>query len=373
MQIKKTKIADILSTTLFAILSVVLFFVNNPKESSEGSKEIAKVLSVDDSQIQKIGLLLMGSQELEVEVISGKYIGKKFKAENTLRAQMDLDKVFSVGDEIIVAIPKNFSPQKDILNAQDFHRTSNAIWLFSLFALLLLLFAGWTGAKALLSFVFTFMFIWKVVVPTCLSGSNAILVCFGTVAVLSFAIIFLVGGFSRKAVTAFGGAMLGISASCIMAWIFTDYFSINGATMPFAQALLYSGHEYLKLSDLFIGGIFLSSSGAVMDLAMDVAAGQDEVYYNNRQITRTQLTISGWKIGKSVVGTMTTTLLLAYSGGYLTLIMTFTAEGVSTLDFLSNPYVISEVVKTIIGSFGLVLVAPFTAVFGGMIIPNKTK
>ena len=368
MQVRKTQIADIISAVIFAALSVVLLFVNNPKPSKDGTKEIARVINVENSQIQKTGLLLMGSQELDVEISTGKYKGKKLKAENTLRAQMDLDKVFSIGDEIIVAIPKKFSEQKDIVNAQDFYRTSKAFWLFGLFAILLVAFAGWTGIKALLSFLFSFMFIWKIVVPICLSGSNAIMICFVAVAILSFTIIFLVGGFSRKAITAFIGAMLGISASCIMAWIFTDWFNINGATMPFAQALLYSGHEYLRLSDLFIGGIFLSSSGAVMDLALDVAAGQEEVFYINRNITKTQLAISGWKIGKSVVGTMTTTLLLAYSGGYLTLIMAFTAEGVSTFDFLSNPYVVSEVVKTIIGSFGLVLVAPFTAIMGGLII-----
>ncbi len=373
MNIKKTNIADILSATLFAILSVILFFVNNPSSSKDGTKEVAEVLSVDNSQLQDMGLLMMGSQQLEVRVNTGEYAGQVLKAENTLRAQMDLDKVFSVGDEIIVAIPAKFNPQKDIINAQDYNRTSKAIWLFVLFALLLILFAGWTGAKALLSFVFAFMFIWKIVVPACLSGANAIMVCLGAVAVLTFVIIFLVGGLSRKAITAFGGAMLGISASCLMAWCFADWFHINGATMPFSQALLYSGHEYLKLSDLFIGGIFLSSSGAVMDLAMDVAAGQEEVRFHNREITKLQLAISGWKIGKSVVGTMTTTLLLAYSGGSLTLIMAFMAEGVMASDFISNPHVISEVVKTIIGSFGLVLVAPFTAILGGFIMGAKRK
>ena len=64
---------------------------------------------------------------------------------------------------------------------------------------------------------------------------------------------------------------------------------------------------------------------------------------------------------------MTTTLLLAYSGGYLTLMMTFAAQGTSPVDFINNPYVASEAVKTLVGSFGLVLVAPFTAAVGALI------
>ena len=65
--------------------------------------------------------------------------------------------------------------------------------------------------------------------------------------------------------------------------------------------------------------------------------------------------------------------LLAYSGGYLTLMMTFAAQGIGPLDFINNPYVASEAVKTLVGSFGLVLVAPFTAFVGGFILLRGKK
>lgn len=367
---RRTKIAEFASAAVFAIASAALLLTGGGQERAI-QKRAAEVLETENSQMQQLGLLAMGSQYLKVKILEGERKGEVFRAENNIRAQMDLDKIFNAGDKIIVSMPSGASPQKDVLTAQDYDRTGYAAWLFGLFAVLLLAFGGWTGAKALLSFVFAFAFIWKVVVPACLSGMNAVAVCFGAVALLSFAIIFLVGGFSRKALAAFCGAISGVGASCAMAVYFTDLFSINGATMPFSLALLNSGHEFLKLPDLFVGGIFLSSSGAVMDLAMDVAAGQEEIFFHRRDITRAQLALSGVKIGRSVVGTMTTTLLLAYSGGFLTLIMAFTAEGVSAIDFVNNPYVASEIVKTIIGSFGLVLVAPLTAAIGGIIIPRK--
>ena len=108
-----------------------------------------------------------------------------------------------------------------------------------------------------------------------------------------------------------------------------------------------------------------------MDLGMDVAAGMEEIVYHKPDISRKELVRSGIRIGQSVVGTMTTTLLLAYSGGYLTLMMTFAAQGTSPVDFINNPYVASEAVKTLIGSFALVLVAPFTAIAGGIIYKLK--
>ena len=76
-------------------------------------------------------------------------------------------------------------------------------------------------------------------------------------------------------------------------------------------------------------------------------------------------------MGRAVVGTMTTTLLLAYSGGYLTLLMVFAAQGTHPMDFLNSTLVSAEIVKTLVGSFGLVLVAPFTAAVGAWIYTRR--
>ena len=117
--------------------------------------------------------------------------------------------------------------------------------------------------------------------------------------------------------------------------------------------------------------MILASSGAVMDLAMDIASGVEEVAIHNDTLSKKQLTASGMRIGKSVVGTMTTTLLLAYSGGYITLLMMFAVQGNSLFEILNNPLVAAESVKTLIGSFSLVLVAPFTAIFSGILLQKK--
>lgn len=113
-----------------------------------------------------------------------------------------------------------------------------------------------------------------------------------------------------------------------------------------------------------------------MDLAMDIASGVEEIARHNPELPRKELIRSGIRIGRSVVGTMTTTLLLAYSGGYLTLLMMFSAQGTPVLEFLNSTLVAAELVKTLIGSFSLVLVAPFTAVISGMIfgkLPQKEE
>ena len=353
-----------ITAIVFAVVCAAIFAIDPYARESEGTKERAEVVAVDNSNLMTVGLLRQGEQRLRVKVLGGKFRGETFAAMNVLRAQMDLDKIFEAGDTALVAIPHGADPKTTTINAQDHYRTGWTFALMGLFALLLCAYAGMIGVKALMSFVFSCAVIWKIVVPLCLGGVNPIAVCMGAVCVLSAVIIFLVGGFTRKGFSAFAGTMAGVLASCATGWIFSKLFFINGAIMPYSQALLYCGYESLSLPDIFIGAIFLSSSGAVMDLSMDVAAGMDELLRRCLLYTSD----AADDLLCVVVGTMTTTLLLAYSGGYLTLMMTFAAQGVSPSDFINNPYVASECVKTLVGSFGLVLVAPLTALAGGFIL-----
>ena len=345
-----------------------LWFAPGPKTLANDGHytATAKVVEVDDSALALHGFLEYGTQRLKVD------LGERgvFAAENEIRAQMDLDKKFKVGDTALVVVPADLNPDT-ILVARDHWRLGWGAALFAGFCVLLVIFGGWTGAKALFSFVFSCFAVWKLLIPLCLSGWHASTVAFITVAVLTAVIMYLVAGWTKKGAGAFLGAMLGVVASLGLAHFFGRVMNVNGATMPFSQALLYSGYEFLNLQDLFIGAIVLASSGAVMDLAMDISAGVAEVVRHNPSLSRRELFLSGLRMGRAVVGTMTTTLLLAYSGGYLTLLMVFASQGTSPIDFLNSTLVSAELVKTLVGSFGLVLVAPFTALTSSLLFRSR--
>lgn len=331
-------------------------------KSAAGKLVRAQVVEVDNSDVTTLGLVQYGSQRVTVRV--GEQV---FRADNQLRGDLELDKKFVPGDKILVTMPENADPEQTVLYAKDYWRNGWSFVLFGMFCLLLVMFGSWTGVNALLSFVFSCLAIWKLIIPLTLKGYSASWLIFGVVCLLTAVIIFLVSGLNKKGVAAFCGATAGVCAGLLMAHLFGALMHINGASMPYVQSLLYSGMENLDLQDIFIGAMMLAGSGAVMDLAMDIAAGIEEVAVHNPELSRRELIWSGIRIGRSVVGTMTTTLLLAYSGGYLTLLMMFAAQGTPVTDFLNNPLVAAELVKTLIGSFSLVLVAPLTAVISGML------
>jgi uncharacterized membrane protein len=344
-----------------------------PVASDGGQHMRARVVAVDNADIVFAGLVEYGSQHLEVEMLEGPAKGRRFRAENEMRAQLDIDKKFAPGDVASVTWPDGGVQEGGTLVARDHWRLGWAGVLFVAFAALLVVFGGATGAKALFSFVFGCFAVWKLLVPMCLAGWNAGWTVFAVVTLLTAVVMYLVAGATRTAAAAFLGAMLGVAASLALARVFTWGMHVNGATMPFVQALMYSGYEGLDLADLFNGAVVLASSGAVMDLAMDISSGVAEVARRNPDLPRRELLRSGLRIGRAVVGTMTTTLLFAYSGGYLTLLMVFAAQGTPPLSFLNSTLVSAELVKTLVGSFGLVLVAPFTAAVAAAVMPTTSS
>ena len=348
----------IVPAAVLAVACVALIFAPGPRRLADDSacSVRATVVEVDNSSLQLHGFLEFGTQHLMVRLPDGRVV----PAENELRAQMELDKKFKVGDSALVVVPAD-DKEEGALVARDHWRTGWCIALFGAFCVLLCVFGGWTGAKALFSFAFSCLAVWKLLIPLVLRGWHASTVSLLTVACLTGVIMYLVAGWSRKAFAAFAGSMLGVAASLALAHLVARVMHVNGATMPYAQQLLYSGYPFLDLQDVFIGAIVLASSGAVMDLGMDISAGVCEVKLHNASLGFRELFLSGLRIGRAVVGTMTTTLLLAYSGGYIALLMVFAAQGTRLFDILSSTLVSAELVKTLVGSFGLVLVAPFTA------------
>jgi uncharacterized membrane protein len=139
------------------------------------------------------------------------------------------------------------------------------------------------------------------------------------------------------------------------------------------ETLLYSGYSQINITDIFIASIFMAASGALMDISMDVATSIEEVHRHNTSLTQSQLILSGFRVGRTVIGTMTTTLLLAYSSSYMGLLLVFIAQGTPLLQILNLNYVSSEILNTIVGSFSLVLTAPLTAIIAGLLYGEKKQ
>jgi uncharacterized membrane protein len=153
--------------------------------------------------------------------------------------------------------------------------------------------------------------------------------------------------------------------------VFTKYFGIHGAVMQWSESLLYSGYQNLDLTQVYTAAVYLACSGAILDLAIDISAALNELVVHKPDITRSALIRSGLNIGKSVVGTQTTTLLLAYMGGYVTVMMVYMAQATPLMSILNSKSIAAEVLLTFVGCIGLVLVSPATSLISAVLFSTN--
>ena len=358
------------------LLTVVLLALPTGYEDNivfqESDIQPALVLSTDESTVIDTGLVRSGEQRCQLEVLGGQFKGQTVEGKNTLNGSLEQDKIFSVGDKALVRI--NFQGEQILsVSMIDHYRMPWELLMGGLFVLLLVLFAGKTGLRAVLSFLLTVLMIWKVMVPLYLKGWDPIWVGLAITLALTLLIIALVYGFDRRCWAASSGSALGVLVTCIMGILFTDLFQVHGAVMSYSESLLYAGYQHLNLTRIFMASIFIGASGAIMDFSVDITSAVHEVVEKRPDLSWWEAAKSGMNVGRAAMGTMTTTLLFAYSGGYVALLMVFMAQGTPISNILNYKYVAAEMIHTVIGSFGLVTVAPFTALCAGLFLVGKTK
>ncbi len=352
---------------LIAVLLLIPTGFEGAMQYQEADPCTALVQAVDNTAIIDTGLVRAGEQLCTLVLQGGRFDGQTVTGVNMLNGSLEQDKLFAPGDRAMVVVSYTGDTITNV-TMTDHYRLHWEGLVAAGFVVLLVLFAGRTGVRAVLSFALTILTLWKLLVPLYLRGHNPIWVGLAVTLLLTAMIIGLVYGFDRRCMSAVSGAFLGILVTCVLGMIFTDVFKIHGAVMAYSESLLYSGYQDLDLTQIFMASIFLGSSGAVIDLSVDITSAIKEVVDKRPDIGRWEAVRSGLNVGRAAMGTMTTTLLLAYSGGYIALLMVFMAQGTPLYNILNYKYVAAELIHTIIGSFGLVTVAPFTALTAGTLL-----
>ena len=365
---------DVAFTLIVLAMTLRLVCLPTGYEKKASSSERAKalVLETDDAMVRNFGIVMQGEQLVKVRILGGAFKGLEADANNILYGKADLDKLFAPGDVALAVIdPAAAKGAPPVITLMDHYRLGLEGAMVIAFFVLLLLYGGWTGARSAAAFLFAVAAIWKVLIPAFLSGVPPVLASLGTVAVLSGVIILLVAGFTRTGAAAILGSLAGTAVSGAAALMLAEPSPVNGAVRPFAETLLYGGFDHLNLTQIFLTGTFLASSGAFIDLAMDIAASMEEVHAKRPELGFKELVFSGLTVGRKIIGTETTTLLLAYTGGYTSLLMVFMAQGVPMANMFNITYVSSEVFHTMIGSLGLLTIAPFTALAAGALFSAR--
>ena len=380
MEIRKYR-KDIAFIIAFILASAVLLLIPTGFEraiyvNAVGAK--AEVLSTDDRGIIQTGLFRTGDQRCHVRVLSGEHKGLEMDGINLLSGSLKEDKVFVPGDTAWVLIERDADGNPIFINLIDYYRIGTEWILVIAFALILIAFAGIRGIRMILSFVFAFFAIWKMLIPAVLKGASPFLMCTLTLILLTLVTLPMVSGVNRRSLAAICGALLSMLITLLLSLFMTRILRIHGSVLESSEALLYSGFMTLDLTSLFAGVVCLSAGGAIMDLSIDVSAAMWEVKEHSPLIGAKALFASAMEVGRAGVGTQITTLLLAYMGSYLTLMMVYMAQATPIPNIFTSKSIAAEILQTLVGAVGIVMVTPLTALMGmlffrgGKSLPSET-
>ncbi len=343
----------------------VLLYANHDRphytvtEGSGTEYETAKVLEVlSDSTVVDENLegVKKGSTQLKIALTTGRYKGDICFVENFYSALYNID--VKKGDTLSVRVDTT-DVDTYTVSVYNYNRMPLFFGLLVMFALVLILLGGKQGLKAFAGLVYTVICIFFILLPLCLKGVPSIPLTCAIILVTSALCFYLIGGFQIKTMGAALGSFCGVVAAALVAETVARIGGVTTFQMEEAEALLLLKANFpIQLRGLFVSGILIAAMGAVMDVAMTIASALEEVHRVNPERTWRELFGSGMAIGRDAMGTMANTLVLAYVGGSLNMMVLIYSYGVSFRQLVNTDFVMIELIRAVAGSLGIFLTVP---------------
>lgn len=254
----------------------------------------------------------------------------------------------------------------------EYSRTDALIILGIVFMVLLILLGNLKGLQTLLSISFTILAVFFVFIPAILSGYNiylwTIIICL-FVTLMSLTIV---SGINLKTLAAAIGCISGIALSAVLVLIMDRFLMLTGVVDEDSIYLLLLNPESpINLKAIVFGAIVIGAMGALLDVSMSIASALYEIKEKYAANTFKQIFSSGMTIGRDTIGTMSNTLVLAYIGSSLSIVLLLIAYNPSLLDLMNKEMVVVEILQAIIGSLGILLTVPLTALASGFLFSKK--
>lgn len=292
------------------------------------------------------------TQTLTAEVIDGPEKGKQVTLENDY---IKLEK----GDVFFIE-KTSFVGEEDRYVMRERDRQFPIIILLLIFGLAIFIFGGKQGLRSLLSLVAGFFVIIYFLLPLLMKGYSPILVSVAFATIILFCAIYFTHGFNRESTVAFTGTILAVILTGLLAFVSVAIMKLTGFNSEEAAFLNMGNTIKLNFHGLLLGGILIGVLGILDDIAITQAAVVSEIYNSANHLTRKEVYKKAMRVGREHVSALVNTLVLAYTGASLPLLLLISNYNYPFGFVVSQEMFSTEIVRTIVGSIGLVLTVPIT-------------
>jgi len=276
------------------------------------------------------------------------------------------------GDSILVAKATSQGGQTQPYYFIDYNRRVSLLVLGALFAVVVVLLSRWHGLFSLVGVAISMTVLVFFVLPAILEGSNPVMVAIVGAAAIMFVNLYLAHGFHARTTTAILGTMASLAVTGILAVLFVQIGRFTGIGSEEASFLQLSADQ-VNLEGLLLGGIIIGTLGVLDDVTITQASAVWELHAANRELGVRQLYRSALRIGRDHIASTVNTLVLAYAGASLPLLILFSVSGRPFADVLNTEIVAEEVVRTLVGSIGLVASVPITTALASYVVASRRE
>lgn len=361
-------------SAFLAVLHVVSseerFVYNKQTGPSHLKYEKALIVEVVDETLStdpKIPGLIKGTQDLNVEILTGDHKGEQHIVKNYLSARFN---VIGIEGRTIVVCVDTAVPKRYKITVSSHHRSPVLYAAVALFALVLLLIGGKNGLRSLVGLSFTMASILLLFIPMLVQGYSPILSTVFIVVLTTIMTVLCITGWTIKSVAAIMGTTLGVIIAGLLSFFFGALAHVSGFQTGEAETLiLISASTGMNVGQLLFAGLLIASLGAVMDVAVSISAGVHEVFITNPMLPRRKLYQSGMTIGRDIMGSMSNTLILAFAGTSLNSLILIYAYNVDSFRLVNLDDISIEILRGLCGSTAIVLTVPIVSLLSSWLFP----
>ena len=335
-----------------------------PTELYESSAIYVKAVA---SEVKNSYIDDVTQQKIDFEIKSGPDKGETIEITQALEDSI-YDIEVAEGDKIMLygASTPGIDGEYEYY-VQDHYHLDSLIWIGVIFVILAIALGGKAGIKAILSLGISLVMIFGVLIPLAKAGYDPVMLAIIIGIITAIFAITIIQGMNISSLTAITGTAGGLIIAAIIASLTIHLAGLTGLSTEDSR-LLSVYYPNLNYQGLFLAGIMIGALGAIMDVAVSISAGLIEIKKHKKRISAGELMTSGLNIGKDIMGSMMNTLIFAYVGASLTIIMLFYGSGTSLIEILNYGFISEEIARSLVGSFGLLATIPLTAVIGGVIL-----
>lgn len=360
---KKNINSKVITFCFLIIFSIFLYFFNNIERvelvNSSGTSYVKAVVNeIVEDNIQEDGSRI-GYQKVMLKVLSGKLKGQLIEGTSFAGYLYGAD--CTVGMKVIASISKYEDNASAAVYSYD---RSNIIYIFvGLFLLMLWIIGGKKGFKSAIGLVFTFICIIYLFLPMLYKGYSPFLSAVIVIILITIVSLYLIDGITKKSISAMIGTIIGVIIAGICAAGFGYVAKISGYNVSEVEELVFvANNTELKVGGILFSAILIASLGAVMDVSMSISSTLTEIYNHNKNIGRVELFKSGINVGRDMMGTMSNTLILAFTGGSINTLILNYAYALKHNQIINMYEIGIEIMQGVSGSIAIILSVPLVSI-----------